>query len=214
MKDIPAFVTENGVAALSLQQIPYTGFAHITIYSSMALIEFLGECVGFCRAAGAEWILACGQAGLEKFPVYTRILSMQMPMPESKEQACLFPVTEQTVDEWLAVYNNAMKDVPNASFLSKQTGKSILQKNSAYFVHDDGELLGIGVVENDTILAIASCKKGAGERVMHTLCGALCGDFVKLEVAENNIPAMRLYKRMGFVVTGVKNTWYDVTKKV
>lgn len=214
MKDIPAFATENGVAALSLQQIPYTGFAHITIHSSMALTKFLDECVGFCRAVGAERILACAHTGLQQFPVYTRILSMQMPVPESRDQACLFPVTEQTVEKWLAVYNDAMKNVPNASFLSRQMGKTILQKNAAYFIHDNGELLGIGIVENDTIHAIASCKRGAGERVMHTLFGALGGDIVKLEVAENNIRAMKLYKRMGFVATGVKNTWYDVTKKV
>ena len=47
---------------------------------------------------------------------------------------------------------------------------------------------------------------------MNSLFGVLCGDIVKVEVAENNTPAMRLYQRMGFVTTGILKTWYDVTK--
>ncbi len=214
MKDIPAFTTENGVASLSLQQIPYTGIAHIKIHSSAALPAFLNDCVGFCCAVGAKQVLACGHSDLEQYPIYTRILTMQMPIPENVDQACLFPVTEKTLANWLEIYNESMKNVPNASFLSKRTGEPILQKNSAYFVHDNGALLGIGLVEDDKILAVASCKKGAGERVMCTLFGAICGDTVKLEVAENNLPAMKLYRRMGFVITGVQNSWFDITKKL
>jgi ribosomal protein S18 acetylase RimI-like enzyme len=33
-----------------------------------------------------------------------------------------------------------------------------------------------------------------------------------VEVAENNGPAINLYRRMGFVTTGILKTWYDVTK--
>lgn len=212
MKDIPVFTTDNGIASLALQQIPYTGFAHITIHASSEFRDFIQECTGFCRAVGAERILACGHKDLERYPMYTRVLSMQMPIPEEVEQACLFPVTVESLDKWLDIYNDGMKDAPNAVVLSKQAGKELVEKGTAYFAHENGNVLGIGVVEDDTVRAIVSCQKGAGERVMNSLCGVLSGDIVKVEVAENNGPAMNLYRRMGLVTTGVLKTWYDVTK--
>lgn len=212
MKDIPVFTTDNGVASLALQQIPHTGFAHITVHSASAFSDFLQECVGFCRAVGAERVFACGHKDLEQYPIYARVLSMQMPIPEDVEQACLFPVTVESLDKWLDIYNTGMKDVPNAVALSKRAGKELVKKGTAYFVHENGNVLGIGVVEDDTVSAIVSCQKGAGELVMNSLFGALCGDIVKVEVAENNTPAMRLYQRMCFVTTGILKTWYDVTK--
>lgn len=214
MKDIPVFATENGVAALSLQQIPYSGFAHITIHSTANFPAFIRECAEFCRAVGAETVLACEHADLIRYPVYTRILHMQMPLPEESPQACLFPVTETSLDEWLRIYNDGMKNVPNATILSKQMGKALLERKTAYFVHDNGNLLGIGAVEDDTVLAIVSRVKGAGERIMMTLCSAVNGDTVKVEVADNNIPAMKLYQRIGFVPTGISKIWYDVTKNI
>ena len=214
MKDIPVFATENGVAALSLQQIAYTGIAHITIHSTQSFTAFLEECIDFCRAVGAERILACGHEGLSCFPVYTRILSMQMDLPEDASQDCLFPITEASFDEWLKIYNDGMKGVPNALILSKQMGKALMEKGIAYFVHNSGDVLGIGIAEVDTIQAVVSCKRGCGERSMRALFGVLCGDVVKVEVAENNLPAMKLYSRMGFIQTGVIKCWYDVTKNI
>ena len=211
MKDIPAFATENGVAALSLQQIPHTGIAHITIHSTQCFNEFLQECVGFCRAVGAQQILACGHKGLLKFPVYTQILRMQSPVLENNNEDCLFPVTDRTLDRWIDIYNAGMKKVSNALILSKRMGTSLLQKGTAYFVHSDGELLGIGMAEGNRVEAIVSCKKGMGERVLKALCGAICGDTVTVEVADNNRPAMSRYRRLGFVTTNVVKVWHDVT---
>ncbi len=214
MKDIPVFATENGIASLSLQQIPYTGFAHISIQSTLEFNAFLLECISFCRAVGAERILACGHKDLEQYPIYTKILGMRMPMPEDQGRKCLFPVTEESFDKWLDIYNNGMKNVPNAAILSRQMGMALIKKGSAYFVHDNGQVLGIGVAEGDTIQAVVSCQKRAGEEVIQTLCGALCADTVRVEVAENNEPAMNLYRRMGFIETGILKTWHDVTKNI
>lgn len=214
MKDIPCFATENGVAGLSIQQIPYNGSAYITIHSTQVLDAFLEECIGFCRAVGAERIFACGHNDLVKFPMHTRILRMQMQMPEDRESGCLFPVTENTLNTWLEIYNAAMRNVPNAEILSRSRGKELADMGVAYFVHLDGTLMGIGAMSDSKLDAIVSCQKGAGEMVLKTLCGALAGDMVELEVAENNLPAVRLYNRLGFMTTGVVNTWYDVLKKV
>lgn len=214
MKDIPVFTTENGAAALSLQQIPYSGIAHITIHSTEAFPMFLQECVEFCRAVGAKKILACGHKALAPYPVYTQILSMQMQVTGDIADACLFPVTESSLEEWMRIYNDAMRGVPNAAILSKKMANDLLARKVAYYVHENGDLLGIGAVEDDTVLAVASCVKGAGERIMMALCSAVNGDTVRVEVAENNIPAMRLYQRMGFVPTGILKIWYDVTKNI
>lgn len=214
MKDIPCFATENGVAGLSIQQIPYNGSAYITIHSTLALDAFLEECIGFCRAVGAEQIFACGHKELEKYPVHTRILRMHMQMPEDRESGCLLPVTENTLNTWLEIYNAAMKNVPNAEILSQSRGKELIDKGGAYFVHLDGTLMGIGAISDSKVDAIVSCQKGAGEMVLKTLCGALFGDMVEVEVAENNMPAVRLYNRLGFITTGVVNTWYEILKKV
>lgn len=212
MKDIPIFTTGSGVASLALQQIPYTGTAHITIRSTQACDALLAECVGFCRAVGAERILACGHIDLEAYPVYTKVLKMQMPIPQDTDQACLFPVTEKSFDMWLDTYNHAMKNVPNAVILSRQMGKEIVNQGMAYYVHDKGRVMGIGIADGDTIQGVVSCQKGAGELVMKSLCGALTADTVIVEVAENNTPAMNLYLRMGFIATDIVKVWYDVTK--
>ena len=66
MKDIPVFHTEYGVASLFLREIPYRKRAHIKIQSSLEPDKLLEECIGFCRACGAEWIDAAGDPFLEK----------------------------------------------------------------------------------------------------------------------------------------------------
>ena len=214
MKDIPCFATENGVAGLSIQQIPYSGSAYITIHSTQDMDAFLEECIGFCRAVGAERIFACGHNELAKFPVHTRILRLQMPMPREEGVGCLFPVTESTCNTWIEIYNNAMRNVPNAEILSQSRGKELMDKGHAYFVHLDGALMGIGAVCDNKVDAIVSCEKGAGKLVLKALCGALVGDAVVVEVAEDNLPAMKLYNKMGFAATGIVNTWYKVTKLI
>ncbi len=214
MKDIPCFSTENGVASLSLQQIPYSGLAHITVHSTQNLDAFLEECVDFCRVIGADRILACGHDDLVKYPIYSRILRMQAQMPEDNGECCLFPLTENTLNTWTEIYNTAMRTVPNAEILSKCRVKELMERGTAYFVHRDGALLGVGVAHDCKIDAIVSCHKGAGEQVLKTLCGVLYGDLVEVEVAENNLPALRLYNRLGFVNTGIIKTWYDVYKKI
>ena len=58
MRDIPMFTTENGVAGLVLSQIPYRQTAYVTIHASSEPAALVGECLQFCRAAGAERIFA------------------------------------------------------------------------------------------------------------------------------------------------------------
>ncbi len=211
MRDIPFFTTDNGVASIALQQIPYTGRANITILSSDNFLPFLVECVAFCKMAGAEAVYASGDDRLSCFPIYTQIWKMQMPIPQDVMAASLFPVTQDHLRSWLEIYNRGMKAVRNAAYLDKSSGSRLLNDGTAYFVHKDGVLLGIGIVSGDTVQAIVSCKKGAGAAVMNTLCGCVTGDTVFVQVAAENVPAVKLYERMGFIRCGIASIWYDVT---
>jgi len=213
MRDFPVFTTENGVASLVLREIPYKGAAYITLQDSLSPKMLLAECTDFCKMAGAEKIYATGHIILEEYPIYTSVVKMQCSresLPESK--ADLFPVTEVTIEKWRGLYNEKMKNIPGASTMTREDSELLTAKGGGYFVHKDGELLGIGIARDDKIETIASARPGAGEAVLLSLCSALFSENVVLEVASNNEPAIRLYERLGFLKTELLRTWYDVTK--
>lgn len=211
MKDIPVFDTEFGVASLFLREIPYRRRAHIKIQSSLEPEKLLAECIAFCRMCGAEWIDAAGHDYLEQYPLITALLAMQCPrgsIPET--DACLFPVTEQTVARWLEIYNERMAHIPNAAYMDSADGRELLKTGDGYFVHRNGELLGIGKAAGDFIDTVISVKPGAGETVVQALSSLLTGETVRLMVAGANEKAVRLYERMGFVKTKELVRWYRV----
>ncbi len=213
MRDFPIFTTEYGVASLILKEIPYKKQAYIRIgeWSEGCFREHLEECVSFCRMAGAERIFAAGKEELEVFPLYTRVLEMRGTAWVDREKlACLFPVTEATVGKWRSLYNEAMRRVDNSGTLEARDEQKLLSAPGAYFVHRDGELLGIGWLDDSRLLAVAAVQKGAGETVMHTLMSLVEGDSMTLEVASSNEKAIRLYEKLGFLRTGEISAWYDV----
>ena len=212
MRDFPIFTTDYGVSSLILKEIPYKKEAYIRIRDVQADFfgEHLQECVSFCRMAGAERIFAAGHEKLEQYPVYTAVHGMQGTARADRDKLVnLFPVTETTVGKWRGIYNERMSAVDNAGTLESRDEKQIVE-GSAYFVHDGGELLGIGWLEDCKLLAVAAVKKGAGEIVMHTLMSLVEGEQMTLEVASTNKRAIRLYERLGFLKTAEKTRWYRV----
>ena len=211
MQNLPMFTTEYGAASLFLREIPYRGRAHIKIQSSLDPEKLLEECVSFCRMCGAEWIDAAGHDYLEKYPLITALWAMQCPRDALAEtDACLFPVTEATVQQWLDIYNERMADVPNAAYMDSRDGRELLNTGDGYFVHRDGLLLGIGKAKDDFIDTVISVEPGAGETVLRALCSALQCEIVRLWVASENHRAVRLYQRLGFVKTKELSRWYRV----
>ena len=83
----------------------------------------------------------------------------------------------------------------------------ILESGGAYFVHQDGQLLGIGWMEDTKLLTVAA-EPGQGERVMHSLMSLVEGAQMTLEVASTNKRALALYQRLGFVATRPLDSWY------
>ena len=211
MKDIPVFNTEFGVASLFLREIPYRQRAHIKIQSSLEPARLLEECIGFCRACGAEWIDAAGHDYLEQYPLITALYTMQCDRATiGQTEACLFPVTESTVQQWLDIYNEKMENVPNAAYMDSKDGKELLEAGDGYFVHKDEVLLGIGKAGGDFIDTVIAVKPGMGETVVKALASILTEETVRLLVAGANERAVRLYERMGFVKVKEVSRWYRV----
>ena len=214
MRDFPVFATDFGVASLVLKEIPYREEAYITIQDVQpdGFEEHLKECVSFCRMAGAEKIYAKGHERLEQYPLHTAVYEMRgMAWVDKDQLESLFPVTEETVRQWRTIYNKRKRGIDNAGTLEARDEKRILESGGAYFVHADGELLGIGWMEDAKLLAVAAVQKGAGERVMHTLMSLVEGAGMTLEVASTNERAIRLYEKLGFLKTKEMSRWYHVS---
>lgn len=212
MKDIPIFTTEFGVATLILKEIPYKQVAFVRVQDVQpeGMEAHLAECVSFCRAAGAERVLATGHEGLERYPVDSTVLEMSLAYEPREPEAMLWPVTEKTVTRWRELYNKGMAGLNNHATLTSFDEANILASGGAYFVHQAGDLLGLGWVEADKLLALVSVKPGMGETVARTLFTVMGTDRITLEVVAENRRAVNLYRRMGFVTTQEVGRWYKV----
>ena len=213
MKDIPIFSTDWGVASLIFKEIPYKEIAYVKVQDVQPghIRDLCDECAQFCRAAGAEIVLASGHPDLECYPYYGSVLTMRLNMTEQEEPpANLFPVTDQTVTRWRSIYNDKMRQVDFATTMSFYDEKQILSSGGAYFVHRAGELLGIGWMEGSELLAIAAEVPGSGETILKTMLTLADSDSVTLDVAASNSRAIRLYERVGFITTGEKNRSYRI----
>lgn len=213
MKDFPFFATEFGVAGLELREIPYRGEAYIRIREVVPgkLGQLVEECAAFCRMAGAERVYAQGHPALVQWPLHTAMLEMRgTAWVDVQKLACLFPVTEETASQWRQLCNEAMRNVDNAATLEARDEEDLLREPGAYFVHDNGQLLGIGWLKDGELRTVAAMQRGVGERVMHTMMSLAEGEPIRLEVASTNTRAIRLYERLGFVTVGEQSRWYVV----
>ena len=209
MRDFPVFATENGVASLVLKEIPYKQEAYIYLQDTQTPEALLKECADFCTAAGAERILASGHSILEQYPLHTVLICMRCSregIPDT--DAALFPVQPETFDTWREIYNRKMAAVHNAATITAFDREKVM--GSGYFVHRGDTLLGIGKVSGNTIEVVAAQQPGAGREVLAALCHAITGDTVELEVARENLPAVRLYEKMGFVPVREISRWYRI----
>ena len=211
MRDIPVFTTECGVGTLVLQEIPYSKTAYVKIQDASHPEAFIEECKDFCRMAGAEKVYAAGHVALETYPLHAVIVQMRRDLYDlQKTEATLVPVSEHTLRDWCQIYNEKMASVPNAAYMTAVKGKQMLERADGYFIYSGDRLLGIGMAAVDRIDAVASIVAGAGADIVLSLCQMLPGSQVTLDVAEENIKAVRLYERLGFVKTVELSRWYKI----
>lgn len=210
MKDIPVFTSEFGAASLILREIPYRQDAYIRIQDSLDPSKLLLECASFCAMCGAERIYASGHPWLERLPLHCAVEEMRgQARPHPELTASLWPVTAETAADFRKLYNSRMANVDHAGTLEAKD-ETWLSSGPAYFVHDGGKLLGIGILEGDCVRGIAAAVPGGGERTLHTLFTLCPGENLRLEVASTNLRAIRLYKKAGFLKTGELSRWYHV----
>lgn len=213
MKDFPFFPTQFGIAGLTLQEIPTRGEAYIQIRdcTDENLKSLVQECSAFCRMAGAETVYVTGHAGLDGlYEVGSDIIEMRgNAEKDTQPRASLFPVTAETSAKWRTIYNDKMRAVPHAKMLTSRDEPRLCE-SGAYFIHESGQLLGIGWLENGKILALAAVVPGAGAAVAQTLLSLAEEENVTLEVAAENHRAIRLYEKLGFLRTRCIRRWYLV----
>ena len=124
--------------------------------------------------------------------------------------ANLWPVQQETVSKFRSIYNEKVKNLPNSVWMDDAEEKNMLTNGEGYFVHRNGELLGIGRVLGDEIRFVASVQPGAGADVVRALSNAIIGESVVLEVASANQKAIDLYDRLGFIKTNELSRWYKI----
>ena len=213
MRDFPFFNTEFGVASLVLKEIPYQGTAYIILRDASEPEKLLAECIDFCRVCGAGRIYATGHEILESYPFYTAMWLMRCEaaaLPDT--DAALFPVQENTLEQWQRIYNEKVSRVPNGAWMTQKDAKKMLQEASGYFVHRGEQLLGIGKVSGGEIQWVASTVPGAGRDVVCALAHGAWRDTLELTVASENEKAIRLYESLGFVRAQEISRWYNVYK--
>ena len=88
--------------------------------------------------------------------------------------------------------------------------KTLLDSGDGYYIHRNGQLLGIGRASGDTIDLVIAEQSGAGKDVVLALASLLTADTVRLTVASANLRAVRLYERLGFIPTKELSRWYRI----
>lgn len=211
MRNIPFFDTQFGVASLVLKEIPYSARAYITVQSALDLDKLLQECVSFCRMVGAEEIYAKGHDDLQSYPVWMQLLQMQIDHPDFGDtSAFLEPVTGETLNRWTEIYNDKMRRVDNASYMTQRNAKEMLTRGDAYFIYKNGQFLGIVLASDGELSALASCVPGGGTEGLRALAKTFGWESIRLEVASTNYKAINLYKSLGFAEKSTISTWYKI----
>ena len=211
MKDIPIFTTQYGTASLVLREIPYQQTAYVRLLTWDQLPELLEECVGFCRAVGAEQVFATAPDGLKEYPLHTAIMRMRCEKKQLEDtDAALFPVQEHTLAKWLEIYRKKVVHIPNGAWMTDADGRKMLADGGGYFIHREGKLLGIGKVQDDTVEFLASVSPGAGADIVRALSHGLFSEDICLDVATANAKAVKLYERLGFIPVKELSKWYKI----
>lgn len=211
VRDLPLFQTPYGIAGLVLREVPYQKTAYVHIQATDAPKQLLEECIGFCRAVGAEQVYAKGHLYLQQFPLHTTIMKMTCPKHIlSGTDAYLVPVIQDTLEQWRQIYLKKISSVPNAAWMSKKDAEEMLSRREGYFIYKDGRLLGIGQLKVNEIAWLASVEKGAGADVVCALAAQVAAEEINLCVSADNTKAMSLYQRLGFVVTEELSSWYKI----
>ena len=207
MKYIPVFTCAAGAATLILHEIPVWKKAYIlpqSVFTSQSAL--LTECAAFCRAAGAQavyarldgpeecWTFAC--------QLWERVRHGPLPEPTIR----LTPVLEENKLDYRTLYHRRFQDVVGAISLDAGTVPP-----GAWLWLEDGQVLGLGQVQDGELRATAAARPGLGYALALALLEKAGGETQRLQVNSDNLPALRLYERLGFEKSSTLCTWYQLS---
>ncbi len=202
MRDIPLFTATDGMATLILHEIPFRKEAFVWIRTVYGSLEgLMKECAGFCRAAGAEKVYFAGEIDFGDYPIHARLIYRSVEkaaIPSTK--AVALPVKDPTA--WLDHYRRSFRQVPVAQSTPPEDGR--------YDIYLGEDLIGIGQVQGGMLMSIAALKSGMGRDCLCALAEHSQGTTLRLVCAEENLPAMKLYDKLGFSKEDVKEVWYSL----
>lgn len=200
MKDIPLFTGSHGMASLILREIPYRGEAYIHLRavfdSQEALIR---ECGSFCRMAGAERTYVSGKGDFSGYPVYATLIERSILCRNLPKTTALAVPTDDS-DTWLQLYREKFKAVPAANSCPEPKG--------LYFIEQDGRHIGLGQLEGSCLRSLAALQRGKGIDCVCAMAALCDNEMLTLLCAVENLPAMRLYDKLGFSRGNVQEVWY------
>lgn len=124
---------------------------------------------------------------------------------------------EKDVDEVLHISNLSLKESwsresllkevtnPLAKYFLIKDDKTILGFAGVWIIFDEGHITNVAIHPEYR-------GKGLGEYLMNSLiegCKSLKCNSITLEVRESNLPALKLYEKLGFKVAGKRKRYYS-----
>ncbi len=232
MKDIPIFSGCGGISTLILREIPYkkTAFIMVRTWESSGLEDHLAQAAELCRFAGAERIYAAADSGSispSREPNY-KMLSMatelkplpdHLPYPGLTRQA----LDPDCMDEYISLYNLCFSQLTSAiTFTAQLASEAVDDPHRQCFLYRlNGKPAAVSDLSVDSsarlnaIGVAPSFRGGLGMAIMKSImadaaeggCSKLC-----VSVMSTNLPALRLYEKLGFKPDGQEICWYTIGK--
>lgn len=217
MRNIPMFTAANGMASLILREIPYSGRAYVMVRSvwNDRTEAFLQECAEFCRAAGADEVLASdGKNDLPAEHAYDilRLTVERAALPVLEQPVELEPVSAENGSAYLEIYNACFRDVPGAASYDKKDLQRLVEQGSGLLGKKDGAYAGVVELDPDGIAGIAVLPRyrGLGHDLALTALQQVKQETLCLKVADINRRAVALYRRLGFGNDTLISRWWRI----